>query len=336
MDNTVGPCHFVIFGATGNLVTDKLLPALYHLEIAGRINEDLRFVAFARRDWNQEEWGQHMQLTLQDRLGKHYDDKIYERFARRFDYLKGDHDDPQAYQQLMNALSKPVECSCENIVVYLAIRPADFISVVTRLHNAGFSESYSQLRIVVEKPFGEDIESAKMLNSRLHEYFSEEQIYRIDHYLGKETVQNLLVFRFANTLIEPIWNRNYIDHVQITVAENKGIGTRAGYFDKTGVLRDMLQNHLMQLMTVVAMEPPAVLDADALRDEKVKVLRSIRPIPKRAVSSYAFRAQYDRGTINGESVPGYQDEKAVEKHSTTETFVAAKFYIDNWRLPVRK
>lgn len=331
MDNSLDPCHFVIFGATGNLATDKLLPALYHLEVAGRIHENLSFIAFARRDWSQEDWAQHMQLTLQDRLGAHFDGKIYERFSRRFEYLKGDHDDPQAYQQLMNALSKPNQCSCENIVVYLAIRPADFIGVVTQLHNAGFGENFSELRIVVEKPFGEDIESAKMLNSRLHEYFSEEQIYRIDHYLGKETVQNLLVFRFANTLIEPIWNRNYIDHVQITVAEDKGIGTRAGYFDKTGALRDMLQNHLMQLMTVVAMEPPAMLDADALRDEKVKVLRSIRPIPKRAVSSYAFRAQYARGTINGEPVPGYQEEKAVEKHSTTETFVAAKFYIDNWR-----
>ena len=201
MDNTVGPCHFVIFGATGNLVTDKLLPALYHLEAAGRINEDLRFVAFARRDWNQEEWGQHMQLTLQDRLGKHYDSNILERFARRFEYLKGDHDDPRAYEHLMNVLSKPCEFACENIVVYLAIRPTDFIGVVTQLHNAGFSESFSKLRIVVEKPFGEDIESAKMLNSRLHEYFSEEQIYRIDHYLGKETVHNLLVFSFANTLV---------------------------------------------------------------------------------------------------------------------------------------
>ncbi len=331
MDNSLDPCHFVIFGATGNLVTDKLLPALYHLEAAARINDDLRFIAFARRDLSQEDWAHHMQHTLQDRLGKHYDTEIFNKFSNRFEYLKGDHDDPDAYQQLLTTLTKPCTGSCENIVVYLAIRPADFIGVVTRLHDAGFSERFSQLRIVVEKPFGEDIESAKILNSRLHEYFTEEQIYRIDHYLGKETVQNLLVFRFANTLIEPIWNRNYIDHVQITVAEDKGIGSRAGYFDKTGALRDMLQNHLMQLMTVVAMEPPAMLDADALRDEKVKVLRSIRPIPRRAVSSYALRAQYGRGTVNGETVVGYQDEKAVEKHSTTETFVATKFYIDNWR-----
>jgi glucose-6-phosphate 1-dehydrogenase len=331
MDNLVGPCHFVIFGATGNLVTDKLLPALYHLEAAARINEGLSFVAFARREWSQAEWNQHMQQTLQKSLGEHFDEGTYKRFANRFEYFEGDHNDPQAYKGLLDKISKPSECSCENIVVYLAIRPADFIGVVTQLHTAGFSENFNQLRIVVEKPFGEDVDSAKMLNSRLHEYFSEEQIYRIDHYLGKETVQNLLVFRFANTLIEPIWNRNYIDHVQITVAEEKGIGTRAGYFDKTGALRDMLQNHLMQLMTVVAMEPPAVLDADALRDEKVKVLRSIRPIPRRAVSSYAYRAQYDRGNINGNPVAGYQDEEAVEKNSTTETFVAAKFYIDNWR-----
>ncbi|HID50264.1 MAG TPA: glucose-6-phosphate dehydrogenase, partial [Chromatiales bacterium] len=191
--------------------------------------------------------------------------------------------------------------------------------------------SFAQHRIVVEKPFGEDIDSAKALNLRLHKHFREEQIYRIDHYLGKETVQNLLVFRFANPLIEPIWNRNYIDHVQITVAEDKGIGTRAAYFDEAGALRDMLQNHLMQLLTVVAMEPPAMLDADALRDEKVKVLRSIRPIPRRAINAHALRAQYGSGTIHGQPVPGYQDEPGVSEHSTTETFVAAKFYIDNWR-----
>ena len=331
MNNLLDPCHFIIFGATGNLVTDKLLPALYHLEAAERINKDLRFVAFSRRAWNQAQWVQHMQSTLQKILGEYFDKKIYQRFAKRFDYLKGDYNDARAYRQLMDTLSKPCGRCCDNIVIYLAIRPTDFIGVVTQLHNAGFSHSFSQLRIVVEKPFGEDIESAKMLNNRLHKHFSEEQIYRIDHYLGKETVQNLLVFRFANTLIEPIWNRNYIDHVQITVAEDKGIGTRADYFDKTGVLRDMLQNHLMQLMTVVAMEPPAVLDADALRDEKVKVLKSIRAIPKQAVNSYALRAQYGSGSINGKPVPGYQDEKSVEKHSTIETFVAAKFYVDNWR-----
>jgi glucose-6-phosphate 1-dehydrogenase len=186
-------------------------------------------------------------------------------------------------------------------------------------------------RIVVEKPFGEDLESAQVLNQMLHKSFNEEQIFRIDHYQGKETVQNLLVFRFANTLIEPLWNRNFIDHVQITVAESIGIEKRADYYDHAGALRDMLQNHLMQLLTVVAMEPPAALEADALHDEKVKVLRSIRPIAKRAVHAHAIRAQYARGTIDGKAVPAYQQEENVEPNSITETYVAAKFYIDNWR-----
>lgn len=331
METSPSPCYFVIFGATGNLASEKLLPALYHLESAGRIGEDLRFIAFSRREWQQEDWQQHLKLVLEQRIGKGIDDAVYQRFAARFDYVSGDHNDPAAYKALMEVLSQPRSGTCENIVFYLAIRPADFLGVVSQLHQAGFSGKFARHRIVVEKPFGEDIESAKALNMRLHEHFGEDQIYRIDHYLGKETVQNLLVFRFANTLVEPIWNRHYIDHVQITVAEEGGIGSRAGYFDKTGTLRDMLQNHLMQLLTVVAMEPPAVLDADALRDEKVKVLRSIRPIPKSAVKSYALRAQYGPGKIGGQPVPGYQDEADVARNSTTETYVAAKFYIDNWR-----
>jgi glucose-6-phosphate 1-dehydrogenase len=331
MEKSISPCYFVIFGATGNLSSDKLLPALFHLELADRISEDLHFVAISRRGLSQDEWRVHMMSALQKRLAEKFDADAFERFAQRFTYVSGDYNDATTYASLMEVLSQPRSGTCENIIFYLSIRPTDFTGVVRQLHEAGFSGKFARHRIVVEKPFGEDIDSAKMLNQHLHEHFSEDQIYRIDHYLGKETVQNLLVFRFANTLIEPIWNRHYIDHVQITVAEDKGIGSRAGYFDRTGTLRDMLQNHLMQLMTVVAMEPPAVLDADALRDEKVKVLRSIRPIPKSAVKSFAFRGQYGPGKIDGKPVPGYQEENDVAEHSTTETYVAAKFYIDNWR-----
>ncbi len=328
---TLGPCYFVIFGSTGDLSMRKLLPALYHLEVAGRFNEDLRFIAFARRQWDRGEWLSHMYQALKERLGEAIQDDVYARFAARFDFVQGDLHDELAYQRLMDEISKPRVGSCENIIFYLAIRPADFAEVIRKLDRAGFNAAHARHRIVVEKPFGDNLESARVLNAQLHRHFSEEQVYRIDHYLGKETVQNLLVFRFANTLIEPIWNRHYIDHVQITVAEDLGIGSRAGYFDRIGTLRDMLQNHLLQLLTVVAMEPPAVLEADALRDEKVKVLRSIRPISNETVSHYALRAQYGAGSIQGEPVAGYLEAPGVRSDSVTETYVAIKLYIDNWR-----
>jgi len=327
----LGPCYFVIFGATGNLASRKLLPALYQLDAVGKLQADLRFIAFARREWSRSDWLGFLKQSIQDHLGKTFDAAVFTRFEARFDYVMGDMRDAEAYRRLMDELSKPRMGACENIVFYLAIKPSEFLTVIEQLSKIGISRTQGRHRIVVEKPFGEDIESARALNAKLHHYFDEEQIFRIDHYLGKETVQNLLVFRFANTLIEPIWNRNYIDHVQITVAESEGVGRRAGYYDTAGALRDMLQNHLMQLLTLVAMEPPATLDADALSDEKVKVLRSIRPIPPQAVDEHAFRAQYAAGRVSGQPVPAYRDEEGVVPGSVAETFVATKFYIDNWR-----
>jgi glucose-6-phosphate 1-dehydrogenase len=323
------PCSFVIFGATGNLASNKLLPALYHLEAAARLAESLTIIAFARRDWTTETWREHMREVLKDKIKGSLDTPVFERFVARFNYFKGDLNDAASYRALAERL--PPESACSSAVYYLAIKPAEFGAVIQNLEAAGLNKPRGLNRVVIEKPFGEDLESAQMLNRLLHQHFDEEQVFRIDHFLGKETVQNLLVFRFANTLIEPLWNRNFIDHVQITVAESIGIENRADYYDRAGALRDMLQNHLMQLLTVVAMEPPAALEADALQDEKVKVLRSIRPIAKRAVHAHALRAQYTRGTIDGKSVVGYQQEENVEPNSITETFVAAKFYIDNWR-----
>jgi glucose-6-phosphate 1-dehydrogenase len=330
-DAPLYPCSFVIFGATGHLAATKLLPSLYHLEAAGRLPEVTNFIAFARREWDDAGWAQHMSQALRPRLKARFDEAVWARFDRRFSYVQGDLREVEAYRRLLAELGKPKTGVCSNLVFYLAIKPAEFGTVVENLAAVGLNRPRGLHRLVVEKPFGEDLEGARLLNEVLHRHFDEHQIYRIDHYLGKETVQNLLVFRFANLMIEPLWNRNYIDHVQITVAESAGVETRADYYDKVGALRDMLQNHLMQLLTLVAMEPPPALEAEALRDEKVKVLRSIRPIARRALHSHAFRAQYGAGTLDGQPVPGYADEPGVERGSTTETYVAAKLLIDNWR-----
>jgi glucose-6-phosphate 1-dehydrogenase len=214
----------------------------------------------------------------------------------------------------------------------MAVKPGEFGSIIERLGRAGLlQESRGWRRVVIEKPFGYDLLSAQALQQGLHKFLSESQIYRIDHYLGKGTVQNVLMFRFANLMLEPLWNRNYIDHVQITHSENLGIEGRAEYYEGAGALRNMIQSHLMQLLTLVAMEPPALMDAESLRDEKVKVLKSIRPIPQNAVHAHAFRGQYAAGVVNGKPVLGYLDEKGVDRHSVTETYAALKLYLDNWR-----
>ncbi len=325
------PCTFVIFGATGNLSHSKLLPALYHLEDAQRLPEAMRIVCFGRREYDDAAWRKEVEEVLSSRVRRGLDIGVFERFARRLHYFQGDLNDPEAYRRLRRTLSESSHFP-DNVVFYMAIRPAEFGMVSDLLADSGLNvEDSGWRRLVIEKPFGYDLESAQLLEERLHRHFSEKQLFRIDHYLGKSTVQNVLVFRFANLMMEPLWNRNYIDYVQITHAESKGIETRAEYYDSAGAMRDMLQSHLLQMLTLVAMEPPAAMDAESLRDEKVKVLKSIRPIPPSAVHAHAYRAQYGRGTVKGSKVPAYSEEEGVAEHSSTETYAALKLYIDNWR-----
>jgi len=322
-------CAYVIFGATGNLATTKLLPALYHLDQAGRLRPGMRIICSGRRPFAAEEWLAQVRDAVTAKARGGLDETLFERFARRVEYFRGDLEDPGLYQRLRERLDAE---GAGNIAFYMSIGPDQYGGVISQLGEVGLlSEERGWRRVVIEKPFGHDLSSAADLQRRIGRYLQERQIYRIDHYLGKATVQNVLVFRFANLMMEPVWNRHHIDHVQITHSETLGVGSRAGFYDGTGALRDMIQSHLLQLLTLVAMEPPVSMEAEALRDEKVKVLKSVRPITKAAVHAQAFRAQYAAGEIDGKSVPGYVHEDRVDPRSVTETYAALKLYVDNWR-----
>ncbi len=322
--------NIVIFGATGDLTKRKLLPALAQMHHWNLLGARSRIIGVVRGDFTPARWRDHVREALRQYFPEALDPHAWRRIEGELDVAVGDLADPKLYQRLARRLH--MIDGRKNALFYLAIPPSWYACVAKNLREAGLaSEQEGFRRIVIEKPFGMDLASARALNATLQQQFDESQIYRIDHYLGKESVQNLLAFRFGNAVLEPLWNRNYIDHVQITVAESLGVEYRAGYYETSGALRDMIQSHLIQVMSLVAMEPPVSLDADAIRDEKVKVMRSVRQIRPEAVARHAIRAQYAAGTIAGKPVRGYRDEPGVARDSVTETFAALKLYVDNWR-----
>ncbi len=338
LENMPQPATLVIFGATGDLMKRKLVPALYNLSIDGYLPPNSQIVGFARREWSDEYFRSEMCEGVQEHSRRPFDPAVWEGFAPRLHYLRSEFDNAEGYDQLRTMLDRfdKENGTGGSRLFYLSTPPSYYPVIVERLGEAGLSgrniaKESGYTRIIIEKPFGHDLESARALNDHLHQVFAEEQIYRIDHYLGKETVQNILVLRFANGIFEPIWNRHYIDHVQITNAESIGIEGRGRFYEESGALRDMVQSHILQLLNLVAMEPPVAFDATPVRDEKVKLLRSIRPIRGNLVPEQVVRGQYGGGVAAGKDVTPYHEEENVSSESTTETYVAMKLFIDNFR-----
>ncbi|MFZ5833123.1 MAG: glucose-6-phosphate dehydrogenase [Planctomycetota bacterium] len=316
------PHTIVIFGASGDLTSRKLIPALYELYRKKRLPPATRVIGFSRTPFSHDAWREKLAGTTAYFVGKTFDRNLWNEFCRSIFYHAGDIENPEDFPKLRDSLNEIEGESGATRIFYLSTAPKFYTTAVAEMGASGLaSEERGPVRVVIEKPFGTDLKTAKELNLAVHKVFREDQVYRIDHYLGKETVQNVLVLRFANSIFEPIWNRNYIDHVQITAAEEVTVGHRAGYYDSVGVLRDMFQNHLLQLLTLTALEAPARFEADSIRDEKVKVLRAIRPMKREDVFTDTIRGQYRK----------YRDEPGVPPDSETATFGAVKLHIDNWR-----
>ena len=340
------PCSLVMFGVTGDLAHRKLIPALYDLGCHGILPFGTTLVGYGRQEMTDDEFRERMQKAIDDYYGVEVvDGDMCERILANPRYVQGQFDDPDGYERLAAVLDElDAKGSRGNRMYYLATPPSQFEVIVKSLGAAGlarrgaYDSAHGQgevragwSRVVIEKPFGRDLKTARELDHVISEVFDERQVYRIDHYLAKETVQNLLVLRFANGIFEPVWNRRYVDFVEITAAETLGVEHRGPYYEEAGALRDMITPHLIQLFTLVAMEPPVAFDADAVRDEKMKVLRAVRPIPAHAVGDWAVRAQYVSGDVKGERVLGYRHEDRVAPDSWTETYAALKLHVDNWR-----
>lgn len=330
IEPTPEPTALVIFGASGDLTRRKLLPALYQLARGQRLPAQFKIVGVARSDWTDDEFRNQLHGSLKEFAGVAKPDEISTTLASELWYVQGEMDDPGLYQKLAAKLQEA--SAPDGVLFYLAVPPTVHAMVVEHLSSAGLTTPKTPdgwRRVIVEKPFGIDLASARELNRLLHQYLDESQIFRIDHYLGKETVQNLLVFRFANGMFEPVWNRRYIDHVQITAAETVGVEQRAGYYEGAGALRDMVQNHLMQVLALIAMEPPIAFSAENVRDRKLDVIMSMQPLLEN--DGTVVRAQYGPGWVSGAEVPGYRQEQGVSPESTTETYVALKLWLDSWR-----
>ena len=333
----VQSCTLVIFGGSGDLARRRLIPALYNLLLDGLLPADYAVIGLGRKEMTDDKFREVTREGVRSHSRRPLDQAKWHEFDQHLFYLSGDNEDGQTYTAL-RARAEKIEREFQlsgNRIFYLSIPPSSFTSVCEGLAKSGLASRSDPdapyTRIIVEKPVGRDLASAREINAVTGRVFDESQIFRIDHYLGKETVQNLMVVRFANSIFEPIWNRKYIDHVQITVSEAEGLGTRAAYYEEAGALRDMVQNHLLQLLCLVAMEPPHSLDPDVVRDAKIEVLHCLRPIVGPDVERFTIRAQYADGTIQGAPASGYRKEKGVQADSTTETYVAVKCFVENWR-----
>ena len=331
------PNAIVVFGASGDLTRRKLLASIFQIYTQDLLDERFYLLGCGRKKLSDENFREVAQQTIRENIS-HILAKDLNAFTEKLYYIDGDYNDAAFYKRIkarLAELDKKHKVQ-DNLLFYLAVPPFLYPTIVEHLDSSGLAcpqkrNARKQIKLIVEKPFGRDLKSAAELNDSISRCFNESQIYRIDHYLGKETVQNILLFRFANSIFEPVWNRNYIDHVQITIAETLGVEHRGSFYDKTGALRDIFQNHMLAMLSLVAMEPPASFEADHIRDEKVKLLRSIRPSKRSDINNVFVRGQYGPGSINGQKVIGYRAEPGIDPKSKTETFVAAKFFIDNWR-----